>query len=150
MKLAKQKNGSKAGIIAKIERAEALCNIEGIIEHADAIMVARGDLAIEIGYENVPAAQKMIIRKTRKLNKVVITATQMMESMIKNATPTRAEMSDVANAILDGTDAVMLSAESALGKYPKDFDENELQSKVEIDYVKDNYRIQIESYSSII
>lgn len=111
-------SGSEAGVVAKIERTEAVANIEEIIKASDAIMVARGDLAVEIGDENVPAAQKMIIRLTRELDKVVITATQMMESMITSSTPTRAEVSDVANAVLDGTDVVMLSAESAAGDYP--------------------------------
>ncbi|WP_116964025.1 pyruvate kinase [Fastidiosibacter lacustris] len=110
--------GSEAAIVAKIERTEAVKNIEEIIKASDAIMVARGDLAVEIGDENVPAVQKMIIRLTRELDKVVITATQMMESMITSSTPTRAEVSDVANAVLDGTDVVMLSAESATGEYP--------------------------------
>ena len=110
--------GSTAGIVAKVERTEAIKNIDEIIKASDAIMVARGDLAVEIGDENVPATQKMIIHQTRKLDKIVITATQMMESMITCSTPTRAEVSDVANAVLDGTDAVMLSAESAAGLYP--------------------------------
>ena len=113
-----QKEGWSAGIVAKIERVEAVDNIDDIIRASDAIMVARGDLAVEVGDENVPAIQKMIIAHTRKQNKVVITATQMMESMISNSAPTRAEASDVANAVLDGTDAVMLSAESAAGEYP--------------------------------
>lgn len=110
--------GSTAGIVAKIERTEAIDNIDEIIKASDAIMVARGDLAVEIGDENVPATQKMIIQQTRRLDKIAITATQMMESMIACSTPTRAEVSDVANAVLDGTDAVMLSAESASGSYP--------------------------------
>lgn len=110
--------GSEAGVVAKVERTEAVANIEEIIKASDAIMVARGDLAVEIGDENVPAVQKMIIRLTRELDKIVITATQMMESMITSSTPTRAEVSDVANAVLDGTDVVMLSAESAVGEYP--------------------------------
>ncbi|MFZ9035246.1 MAG: pyruvate kinase [Francisellaceae bacterium] len=110
--------GWDAGIVSKVERTEAVANIEEIIKASDAVMVARGDLAVEIGDENVPAVQKMIIRRTRQLDKVVITATQMMESMITNSSPTRAEVSDVANAVLDGTDVVMLSAESAAGQYP--------------------------------
>ncbi|KTD20157.1 pyruvate kinase [Legionella londiniensis] len=105
-------------VIAKIERTEALHHLDDIIREADAVMVARGDLGVEIGAAEVPAIQKRIIEKTRRLNKVVITATQMMESMINHPQPTRAEVSDVANAILDGTDAVMLSAETASGHYP--------------------------------
>lgn len=105
-------------IIAKIERSEALLHLTDIILEADAIMVARGDLGVEVGAAEVPAIQKEIIKKTRLLDKLVITATQMMESMITNPQPTRAEVSDVANAILDGTDAVMLSAETANGLFP--------------------------------
>ncbi|CEG55674.1 pyruvate kinase [Legionella fallonii] len=105
-------------IIAKIERTEALEQLTEIIQEADAIMVARGDLGVEVGAAEVPAIQKQIIEQTRLLDKVVITATQMMESMISCPQPTRAEVSDVANAILDGTDAVMLSAETASGLYP--------------------------------
>lgn len=110
--------GGQGGIVAKIERAEAVAAIEEIIAAADAVMVARGDLAVEIGDAAVPPVQKRIIKLARKMNKVVITATQMLESMIENPIPTRAEVSDVANAVLDGTDAVMLSAESAKGKHP--------------------------------
>lgn len=110
--------GSHAGIIAKIERTEALDHIIEIIEASDGVMVARGDLAVEIGEEHVPVAQKNIIQQARTFDKLVITATQMMESMIENASPTRAEVSDVVNAVLDGTDAVMLSAETASGKFP--------------------------------
>ncbi len=110
--------GGNGAIIAKIERAEALDCIDSIIDAADAIMVARGDLGVEMGYAELTGMQKNIIRLTRRKNKVVITATQMMESMINSPTPTRAEVSDVANAVMDGTDAVMLSAETAVGKYP--------------------------------
>ena len=110
--------GGTGGIVAKIERAEAVEAIEEIIRVSDAIMLARGDLGVEIGDAALPPVQKRIIRLARKMNRVVITATQMMESMIENAIPTRAEVSDVANAVLDGTDAVMLSAETATGKHP--------------------------------
>jgi pyruvate kinase len=110
--------GGHGGIIAKIERAEAVKNIEAIIDAADAIMIARGDLAVEMGDAAVPPIQKRLIRLAREHNKVSITATQMMESMIENSIPTRAEVSDVANAVIDGTDAIMLSAETAVGKYP--------------------------------
>ena len=110
--------GCHAGLVAKIERAEAMEVIDEIILASDVIMVARGDLGVEIGDANLPAAQKMLINRARELNRVVITATQMMESMIENPIPTRAEVFDVANAIVDGTDAIMLSAETASGKYP--------------------------------
>jgi pyruvate kinase len=110
--------GGHAGIIAKIERTEALDAIEEIIEASDVIMIARGDLGVEIGDAALPPVQKELIRKAREMNRVVITATQMMESMIENQIPTRAEVFDVANSVFDGTDAVMLSAETAAGKYP--------------------------------
>ena len=108
----------RPGLIAKIERAEAIPHLEDILRVSDGIMVARGDLAVEVGHAAVPALQKKMIRMAREMDKVVITATQMMESMITNPVPTRAEVSDVANAVLDGTDAVMLSAETAAGKFP--------------------------------
>lgn len=110
--------GSHAGIIAKIERTEAVAAIDDIIRAADAVMVARGDLGVEVGDAELPAIQKQIIHRARHLNRGVIVATQMMESMITNAIPTRAEVFDVANAVLDGTDAVMLSAETAVGVDP--------------------------------
>ncbi len=110
--------GGNPGIIAKIERAEAIHNLQGIIEASDAVMIARGDLGVEIGDAELPAMQKQIIKISRVFNKPVITATQMLETMISNTIPTRAEVSDVANAVLDGTDAVMLSGETAVGLYP--------------------------------
>jgi pyruvate kinase len=110
--------GGNAGVIAKIERSEAVTNVEAIIEASDGVMVARGDLAVEIGDAEVPVVQKDIIYRARSLNKPVIIATQMMESMIHNSVPTRAEVSDVANAVLDNADAVMLSAETAVGEFP--------------------------------
>ncbi|QTS84183.1 pyruvate kinase [Coxiella endosymbiont of Amblyomma nuttalli] len=113
-----QKHKGEAGVIAKIERAEAVKNIDVIIKASDGVMVARGDLAVEIGDAEVPLVQKDIIHRARSLDKPVIIATQMMESMIRTTVPTRAEVSDVANAVLDNTDAVMLSAETAVGHYP--------------------------------
>ncbi len=110
--------GAPYGIKPKIERAEAIPALQGILDASDGIMVARGDLAVEVGNAAVPALQKRMIRMARESNKLVIIATQMMESMIHAPVPTRAEVSDVANAVLDGTDAVMLSAETAAGKYP--------------------------------
>jgi pyruvate kinase len=112
------KAGSHALVVAKIERCEAVVNLEDIMNACDGVMVARGDLAVEVGDAAVPALQKKIIRMARAHNKFAITATQMMESMIHSPVPTRAEVSDVANAVLDGTDAVMLSAETAAGDYP--------------------------------
>jgi len=110
--------GHKPGLVAKIERAEAIPELENILRASDGIMVARGDLAVEVGNAAVPALQKRMIRLAHEHDRFVITATQMMESMIHAPVPTRAEVSDVANAVLDGTDAVMLSAETAAGRYP--------------------------------
>ena len=110
--------GGNSLLIAKVERAEAIAALDEILDASDAIMVARGDLAIEVGDASIPALQKRMIRLAREKNKLTITATQMMESMIESPIPTRAEVSDVANAVLDGTDAVMLSAETASGKFP--------------------------------
>ena len=144
--------GSEGGIIAKIERSEALKNIDEIIESSDAIMIARGDLGVEIGDAQLPAVQKELIKKARKKDKVVITATQMMESMITNSIPTRAEVFDVANAVIDGTDAVMLSSETAMGDHPVEAVEamsricegSEGQSPVSVidsDYSIDNIKV---------
>ena len=110
--------GGTGHIVAKIERAEAIENFDEILEVSDIIMVARGDLGVEVGYTELIGLQKRLIRKTRKGSKIVITATQMMESMISNPIPTRAEVSDVSNAVMDGTDAVMLSGETAVGEHP--------------------------------
>ena len=121
IKLARRLVGEAGGfarIVAKIERHEAIDNLGEIIDASDVVMVARGDLGVEMGYAELTGLQKTIIQESRTRNRVVITATQMMESMIQNPLPTRAEVSDVANAVMDGTDAVMLSAETAAGRYP--------------------------------
>jgi len=123
--------GGRSQLIAKIERAEAIGALESIVDASDGIMVARGDLAVEVGNAAVPGLQKRMIRLARERNKLVITATQMMESMIHHPVPTRAEVSDVANAVLDGTDAVMLSAETATGRYPVETVETMAQVCVE-------------------
>jgi pyruvate kinase len=127
----------KPALIAKIERSEAIPHLEAILRASDGIMVARGDLAVEVGNAAVPALQKKMIRMARELDKVVITATQMMESMILAPVPTRAEVSDVANAVLDGTDAVMLSAETAAGKYPVETVEQMHQIALEAERAED-------------
>ncbi len=141
---------SKARIIAKIERHEAVDNIEAIIEASDAIMIARGDLGVEIGDAALPPVQKRLIKMARDMDRAVITATQMMESMIENQIPTRAEVFDVANAVLDGTDAVMLSGETSIGNYPEKVvaamsricEEAEKQRSIQISDHRINQRFQ--------
>ncbi len=127
----------KPAMIAKIERSEAIPQLEAILRASDGIMVARGDLAVEVGNATVPALQKKMIRMAREMDKVAITATQMMESMILAPVPTRAEVSDVANAVLDGTDAVMLSAETAAGKFPVETVEQMAQIALEAERAED-------------
>src|SRR5690606_15726955 len=111
-------HGSEAALVSKIERAEAIANLGEIIDASDVVMVARGDLGVEIGDAELPGIQKKIIREALARNRMVITATQMLQSMVESPMPTRAEVLDVANAVIDGTDAVMLSAETAAGAWP--------------------------------
>ena len=144
IKKIKKMIGNKALVMAKIEKPSAVKNIDEIINSADGIMIARGDLGVEMPTEQVPIAQKNIIRRCRHFGKPVVVATQMLESMIDNLVPTRAEASDVANAIYDGTDAVMLSGESAVGEHPIEAVKtmNKIIATVEND--KNNYDLRIE------
>ena len=134
-----QDQKSSAKIIAKIEKPEAIDNIDDIVEETDALMIARGDLGVEIPMENVPVIQKLLIKKCIRKAKPVIVATQMMESMIESITPTRAEVNDVANAVLDGADAVMLSGETSIGKYPIEVVQNMSKIITQIEETNENY-----------
>ncbi|MEK6628765.1 MAG: pyruvate kinase [Bdellovibrionota bacterium] len=141
-----EKVGSPAKIVAKIEMLEALENLEEIVRLSDVVMVARGDLAVEIGQSRLPRSQKKIISLCNQLGKPVITATQMLDSMVENPRPTRAEITDVANAVLDGTDALMLSAESASGKYPFKAIRTMHEIIVEVEKSEESYyKISLES-----
>ena len=125
----------RAGLMVKIEKPSALQKINKIIDLADAVMVARGDLGVELPIEDVPGIQKKLIRLARRMGKPVVVATQMLESMVNSPTPTRAEVSDVATAVYDGSDAVMLSEETSVGKFPIDAVSvmNRVAEKVEVD-----------------
>jgi pyruvate kinase len=144
-----KKRRAKIPIVAKIEKHEALEHIDSILEEVDAIMVARGDLGLETALERIPALQKMMIRKANQLGKPVITATQMLRSMVENPRPSRAEVGDIANAILDGTDALMLSEESAVGNYPISAVKTMAQVAVETEKILEP-RIQFDGVTSSV